>query len=276
MNLPDNISEEEREEIHIALVKRKENLEKLSKKTDEEEVPTDRIEERLALYRDRDDLQGGRKVVVAGLLSMFAAEPSLSLEERQRRADEERKPDAAQDTFGGGSEVGGGIPAGGKDRWNVDGHEPGTGEPETRDDRKLPPGSSSDIADADFEIVDDAATRSEDDVRQGNGERVLDVQILEERPNSYIVGWTRGEGTAAVFAGSIISPAGEEDPWAKIKVADLKDADTLEVPKPKDETELVAVLIEPRDAKGDVGQAERIFYLGKFAPEAETGDGQPL
>lgn len=113
MKVPD-IGEEERTEIFIALRERKENLEKLEKKTDEMSVPIDVIEERLALYRDRERIAGGERQVVPGLLAIFAAEPELSTEALENQ---QRKVDGAPDLFGGGAETGGGHKPGRKGKW---------------------------------------------------------------------------------------------------------------------------------------------------------------
>lgn len=276
MKVP-KISEAEREEIHTALMKRKDTLEKLSKKTDEEEIPTDRIEERLALYRDRDDLKDGRKITVAGLLSIFAAAPTLSVE--QRKANEE----AEADTAANGAETGGAPAPSGKERWGAHGHpDAGANEPETRESRMLP-GSTDEIADADFEIIDSHGTRSEDDV-QGTGEsgpqraRVLNVRNKTIGEKTIVIEWERGEGVAAVFAGFAVRPIGTEsaDPWGHVTVADLGDANELEVPRAGPD-EFVVALIEPRTETGDVGRPEYLKWDGPPAPPAAaTGDSEPF
>lgn len=117
MKVPD-ISEEERAEIFTALRERKENLEKLEKKTQEASIPIDRFEERLALYRDRDELvkaEGGptEKHLRPGLLAIFAPTPELSTEALENQTRDVNDP---ADLFGGGAETGGGHKAGRKQK----------------------------------------------------------------------------------------------------------------------------------------------------------------
>jgi hypothetical protein len=127
MKVPD-ISEEERAEIFTALRERKENLEKLEKKTQEASIPVDRFEERLALYRDRDEFrkaEGGHteKQLRPGLLAIFAPTPELSTEalENQER---HRNGDNSPDLFGGGVETGGGHKPGRRERARGKGGDP--------------------------------------------------------------------------------------------------------------------------------------------------------
>jgi hypothetical protein len=116
MKVPD-ISEEERVEIYTALQERKEALEKLSKETDKKHVPTDRIDERLAIYRDGDQIVNNEKCVRPGLISLFAPEPQLSTEARAAKDGGKRDPNGGADLFGGGTETGGGHPPGEKGVW---------------------------------------------------------------------------------------------------------------------------------------------------------------
>lgn len=126
MKMPD-ISEEERAEIFRALQERKEALEKLEKDTDKRGIPIDRIDERLALYRDGESLENGKRVPTAGLLTMFSAEPQLSDEARRQRDEEDeiRRNAATSESSG---ETGGGNKAGGKAKWK---RQRKPGEPET-------------------------------------------------------------------------------------------------------------------------------------------------
>lgn len=129
MKVPD-ISEEERTEIFIALRERKENLEKLEKKTDEMSIPIDTIEERLQLYRDRDELVEGVRNIRPGLLAIFAETPELSTEALENQT---RKVDDRPDLFGGGAETGGGggAPNGSAGTWKpTKGRRKGGGKPE--------------------------------------------------------------------------------------------------------------------------------------------------
>lgn len=116
MKVPE-ITEEERAEIFTALRERKENLEKLEKKTQEASIPVDRFEERLALYRDRDELvtgdNGTEKHMRPGLLAIFAPTPELSTEALENQ---QRKVGDPADLFGGGAETGGGHKPGRKEK----------------------------------------------------------------------------------------------------------------------------------------------------------------
>jgi hypothetical protein len=140
MKVPD-ITEEERAEIFVALRERKENLEKLEKKTQEATIPTDRFEERLALYRDRDELvkgeNGTEKHLRPGLLATFAPTPELSTEALENQT---RKTDGRPDLFGGGAETGGGggAPNGSAGTWKPKGGRK-KGQPEHIGDIITPP-----------------------------------------------------------------------------------------------------------------------------------------
>lgn len=125
MKMPD-ISEEERSEVFRALQERKEALEKLEKDTDKRGIPIDRIDERLALYRDGETLQSGKRVPTAGLLTMFSAEPQLSDEARRQRDDDEETRKAAASSASSG-ETGGGNKPGRKEKWT---RQRKPGEPE--------------------------------------------------------------------------------------------------------------------------------------------------
>jgi len=109
------IDDEQRAEIYQALRERKEGLSQLEKATIKKNIPTQHIKERQALYitlPTRPSLTG-----------IFASQEDLDDEvaaEREARG-EKRDPEGQQDMFGGGSETGGGIPAGGKDTWRPEG-----------------------------------------------------------------------------------------------------------------------------------------------------------
>ncbi|HET9012231.1 MAG TPA: hypothetical protein VFN38_10490 [Gemmatimonadaceae bacterium] len=92
------ISEEEREEIHTALLERKEKLDKLREKAEDAKVPgaAEAYDKILALYIDTGE--------GAGLTRLFAYQPDMRDESRYG---EERDANGGQDLFGGGAETGG-------------------------------------------------------------------------------------------------------------------------------------------------------------------------
>lgn len=118
MQFPDILTEEQRVEIHRALVERKANLDKLEKQTIERGVEVDRIETRLALYREGEELRDGERVPTPSLLMLFADQAELSEEAQQGQV---RKVEDPPDLWGGGAETGGGIKAGGRARWTKPG-----------------------------------------------------------------------------------------------------------------------------------------------------------
>jgi hypothetical protein len=88
------ISEEERQEIVAALQDRKKALGKLADATEKRDIPTDHIDERLALYTGSSERPG--------LLRLFGYQGELQDDKRMQR-----DPQGQQDIFGGGAETGG-------------------------------------------------------------------------------------------------------------------------------------------------------------------------
>lgn len=201
MKVPD-ISEEERVEINRALRERKEKLEKLEEKTDEAGIPIDRLEERLALYRDRDELVEGKRNIKPGLLAIFADQPELSTEalENQKRS-VENKPDL----FGGGAETGGGHKAGGKGTWKSKvGRKKRGGEPEHIGEIITPPPPREPLA------LPAAGTPSNNgDVIDPTPNRPDAEGIADMRQATLVGDETNGQRDELAAAAAKASPTGE-------------------------------------------------------------------
>lgn len=105
------LDEDQRQEVKNALLDRRDDLEKLIKDSQKKHAPNKYAEKLLLLYADSEtvDRERGSRRTIPGLLALFADEPELST---QTAAGFERTTDSDPDLFGGGSEQGGGHPAG--------------------------------------------------------------------------------------------------------------------------------------------------------------------
>jgi len=118
---PEEITEEQRSELHWAITDRYKALEKLEEDTAKKHAPTDGIRRLIKLYRASSQIVKGPdgadvEETIPGLLSFFAPDPELPLESQEGM---EREVTDEPDLFGGGAETGGGTGVGGSaGKWN--------------------------------------------------------------------------------------------------------------------------------------------------------------
>lgn len=100
------LDELECDEIHAALIERRDDLNKRKTKLLEDGLPeaADGVGTRLRLYDGHDGPDGQPR---AGLVRMFAPQRDIEAEVDQARRGETRDRDGQQDIFGGGAETGG-------------------------------------------------------------------------------------------------------------------------------------------------------------------------